>query len=250
MGVLPLRRDATASAAMTRTACGTLWLAVAGITCGLTCSGALWLPRSRTLVAGDLHLEKGSSRARRGELLPPYDTRHTLDRLDAELARLRPETLVLLGDSFHDPRAVARLLPEDAPRVALLARGRRLVWIEGNHDVRRGVSALGGLPGEVAEAVEVEGLHLRHAPLPGLRPGEVAGHLHPAARVAAAGRHVRRRAFVTDGERLVLPAFGAYAGGLNVLDPAFAGLFARPPTAAMLGDDKVRPVPWTALLPG
>ena len=240
----------TAPAPMARTGCGTLWLTIAGAACGLTCAGALWLPRTRTLVAGDLHLEKGSSRARRGELLPPYDTRHTLDRLDAELARLVPETLVLLGDSFHDPRAVARLLPEDALRLTLLARGRRLVWIEGNHDVRRGVSALGGLPGEVCEAVEVEGLTLRHEPLPGLRPGEVAGHLHPAARVAAAGRAVRRRAFLTDGERLILPAFGAYAGGLNALDPAFAGLFARPPAAAMLGDDKVRPVPWGALLPG
>ena len=235
---------------MARTECGTLWLTIAGATCGLTCAGALWLPRTRTLVAGDLHLEKGSSRARRGELLPPYDTRHTLDRLDAELARFTPETLVLLGDSFHDPRATARLLPEDALRIALLARDRRLVWIEGNHDVRRGVSALGGLPGEVADAVEVEGLTLRHDPRPGLQPGEVSGHLHPAARVAAAGRAVRRRCFLTDGERLILPAFGAYAGGLNALDPAFAGLFARPPTAAMLGDDKVRPVAWRALLPG
>ena len=242
---------ATQSRPMARTGCGALWLEVAGATCGLTCAGALWLPRSRTLALGDLHLEKGSSRARRGELLPPYDTRHTLDRLDAELQRLRPETLVLMGDSFHDPRAVARLLPDDALRLARLAEGRRLVWIEGNHDTRRGETALGGaLPGEVAEEIAVEGLTLRHAPLAGLRPGEVSGHLHPCARVSAAGRSVRRRAFLTDGERLILPAFGAYAGGLNALDPAFAGLFARSPTAAMLGDDRVRPVPWSALLPG
>ena len=233
---------------MARTECGTLWLQIAGATCGLTCAGALWLPRTRTLALGDLHLEKGSSRARRGELLPPYDTRFTLDRLDAELERLAPDTLVLMGDSFHDPRAVERLLPEDALRLALLARGRRLVWIEGNHDVRRGVSALGGLPGEVADEVVVEGLTLRHEPRAGPQPGEVAGHLHPAARVAAAGRAVRRRAFLTDGERLILPAFGAYAGGLNARDPAFDGLFTRPPIAAVIGDSKVRPIPWTALL--
>ncbi len=234
---------------MTRTECGTLWLEIAGAPCGLTCAGALWLPRSRTLALGDLHLEKGSTRAHRGVLLPPYDTRATLDRLDAELERWRPDTLVLMGDSFHDPRAVARLAPEDALRLARLALGRRLVWIEGNHDTRRGESALGGLPGEVAEEVGVEGLTLRHAPLPGLRPGEVAGHLHPAARVAAAGRAVRRRAFLTDGSRLILPAFGTYTGGLNARDPAFDGLFARPPTAGMLGADKVRAIPWAALLP-
>ena len=235
---------------MARTECGTLWMEIAGAACGLTCAGALWLPRSRTLALGDLHLEKGSSRARRGELLPPYDTRHTLDRLDAELERWRPSTLVLMGDSFHDPRAVARLLPEDALRLAGLALGRRLVWIEGNHDTRRGETALGGaLPGEVADEVVVEGLTLRHDPLPGARPGEVSGHLHPAARVSAAGRAVRRKCFATDGERLILPAFGAYTGGLNLTDPAFAGLFTRPPIAAMLGTDKVRPVPWSALLP-
>ena len=154
-----------------------------------------------------------------------------------------------MGDSFHDPRAVARLLPEDALRLTGLAIGRRLVWIEGNHDTRRGETALGGvLPGEVAEEIVVEGLTLRHEPLPGPRPGEVSGHLHPAARVSAAGRAVRRKCFLTDGERLILPAFGAYAGGLNARDPAFAGLFTRPPTAAMLGMDKVRPVPWSALL--
>lgn len=234
---------------MTRTPCGTLWMEIAGAACGLTCAGALWLPRPRLLALGDLHLEKGSARAHRGALLPPFDTRATLDRLEAELDRLSPATLVLMGDSFHDPRAVARLDPADALRLAALARERTLIWIEGNHDTRRGETALGALPGDVTNELHVEGLVLRHDPLPGSRPGEVAGHLHPAARVAAAGRAVRRRAFLTDGERLILPAFGAYAGGLNVLDAAFAGLFTRPPVAAVLGDDKVRPIPYRALLP-
>ena len=234
---------------MARTECGTLWLEIAGALCGLTCAGALWLPRSRTLALGDLHLEKGSARAHRGDLLPPYDTRATLGRLEAELARLQPATLVLMGDSFHDPRGAARMDAADALRVAGLARDRRLVWIEGNHDARRGVSALTALPGEVAVEMEVEGLTLRHDPRAGPAPGEVCGHLHPVARVAAAGRSVRRRAFLTDGERLVLPAFGAYAGGLNACDPAFAGLFARAPMAAVLGSDKVRAIAWGALLP-
>ena len=248
MSALPLRSAAPAPP-LTRTPCGTLWVEVFGARCGLTCAGALWLPSTRTLVVGDLHLEKGSARAHRGALLPPYDTRATLDRLDAELARLAPSTLVLLGDSFHDPRAVARLGPADALRLFGLAKDRRLVWIEGNHDIRRGQSALAGLPGEVRETVEVEGLTLRHEPLPGPRPGEVAGHLHPVARVSAAGRAVRRRAFLTDGERLILPAFGAYAGGLNALDRAFHGLFVRAPLAAVLGDDKVRPIAAASLLP-
>ncbi len=235
---------------LSRTPCGTLWLEIAGVRCGLTCAGALWLPSEQTMVAGDLHLEKGSAYAVRGSLLPPYDTRATLDRLEAELLRLSPRTLVLLGDSFHDPRAVARLDPADAARLHALAGGRTLVWVEGNHDRKGEETALGLLPGEVAEEVGVAGLTLRHEPRPGRAPGEVAGHLHPVARVSAAGRAVRRRAFLTDGERLILPAFGAYAGGLNALDPAFHGLFVRPPIAAALGPDKVRALPFGLLLPG
>ena len=234
---------------MSRTACGTLWVEVAGARCGLTCAGALWLPGARALVAGDLHLEKGSAYAARGVLLPPFDTRATLDRLEAEVARTQPRTLVLLGDSFHDPRAPARLDADDRARLQALASGRTLVWVEGNHDRKGAETALGLLPGEVAPELELAGLILRHEPRPGAQPGEVAGHLHPAARVAAAGRAVRRRAFLFDGERLILPAFGAYAGGLNVLDAAFDGLFSRAPTAAVLGDDRVRPLKTSALLP-
>jgi DNA ligase-associated metallophosphoesterase len=156
---------------------------------------------------------------------------------------LSPRVLVLLGDSFHDGRAVARLDAEDARRIAALATGRSLVWIVGNHDA----DGPGGLPGEVCEEVEVEGLVLRHEPLAGRSPGEVSGHLHPCAKIVQSGRSVRRRAFVTDGDRLIAPAFGAYAGGLNVCDPAYDGLFAAPPTACILGPSQVHPIPFAAL---
>lgn len=241
--------EAPPIAALSRTPCGTLWLDVSRARCGLRCSGALWLETEGALVAGDLHFEKGSARAHRGALLPPYDTRATLDALEAEITRLTPRVLILLGDSFHDPRAAARLDAADRARIAALAQGRDLIWVEGNHDVRGEESALHGLPGEVVEAVSLGGLRFVHEPRAGLSPGEVAGHLHPAVRVASHGRSVRRRAFLTDGERLILPAFGAYAGGLNACDPAFAGLFARPPLAAALSGDKVRALPWRSLRP-
>ena len=94
-------------------------------------------------------------------------------------------------------------------------------------------------------------LRLTHEPEP-LSPdddrhGEVAGHLHPAVRVAAYGRGVRRPCFVTDGRRIVLPAFGAFTGGLNVRDPAVADLFATPPLAAALGRDRVHALAWSVL---
>ena len=222
-----------------RAACGGVALPLNGAAAVLRCSGALWLTKSRTLVVSDLHLEKGSAYASRGQLLPPYDTKDTLDRLEAELEALSPTTLVLLGDSFHDARATARLDPIQAQRVLRLAAGRELIWIVGNHDVQDERSALGGLPGDIAETWRVGPLNLRHEPLAGPAPGEVAGHLHPCAKLVRSGRGLRRRCFLTDGRRLLMPAFGAYAGGLNVLDTAYAGLFATAPSAAALGPKRV-----------
>ncbi len=206
----------------------------------LRCSGALWIPSERTLIVADLHLEKGSSYAARGQMLPPYDTRETLARLSAEVAGLAPATIVLLGDTFHDRRSEDRLAGEEAGQLVALAVGRRLVWVVGNHDV----DGPRHLPGDVVDELSLAGLILRHEPQPGPQPGEVAGHLHPAARVRAPRGTVRRRCFITDGTRLILPAFGAYAGGLNVRDTAFAGMWVRPPLICALGSTRVRGVGW------
>jgi DNA ligase-associated metallophosphoesterase len=216
----------------------------AGTEARLRVSGALWLGAERTLVVADVHLEKGSAYAARGQLLPPYDTRDALMRLQAEADVLSPRTIVMLGDAFHDRDAEARLSAEDASRLAALARGRTLVWVVGNHDP----APPARLPGEAAEALQVCGLALRHEPTPGPVRAEAAGHLHPCARITAGGRSVRRRCFVTDGERLVLPAFGAYAGGLNIRDAAFRDLFCRPPLAIALGPRRAHAVGWRSTI--
>ena len=222
---------------------GALAVRVAGARLQLRASGAMWLEAERALVVADLHLEKGSSYAARGQMLPPYDTAETLARLEAEVAALSPAILVLLGDSFHDRRAEERLDRTAAQRLAALANGRTLAWVVGNHDA----DGPRALPGEVAAELALAGLTLRHEPQLGPQPGEVAGHLHPAARVVAPRGTVRRRCFITDGERVILPAFGAYAGGLNVLDAAFAGMFTRPPLAGVLGPQRVRAIGWGRL---
>ena len=250
--------------AFTASDCGGLRLALQGAEVTMRCSGALWLADQRTLVVADLHLEKGSSYAARGQLLPPYDTRETLRRLEAEVVALAPATVILLGDTFHDRRSEGRLAADDAERLRVLATGRRLVWVIGNHDAD-GPQALPGdvadeltlagltfrhepqagpQPGEVADELTLAGLTFRHQPQTGPKPGEVAGHLHPAARVKAPRGTVRRRCFITEGERMILPAFGAYAGGLNVRDAAFAGMFARAPLAGALGPQRVRAIGW------
>lgn len=224
---------------------GALRLSLGAAEATLRRSGALWLESEGALICADLHLEKGSSYAARGQMLPPYDTRETLKRLAAEVEALSPSVVVLLGDTFHDRRSEDRMAADDAARLRDLATGRTLVWVVGNHDA----DGPRTLPGERADELTLCGLALRHEPRASLQPGEVAGHLHPAARVRATQGSVRRRCFVTDGERMVLPAFGAYAGGLNVRDAAFAGLFARPPIAAALGTTRVHAVGWRSLGP-
>jgi DNA ligase-associated metallophosphoesterase len=245
-----------------RRPCGSLSVRVMGELCVLRCSGALWLPDHRTLVAGDLHLEKGSAYAARGQMLPPYDSRATLDRLEAEIVELAPERVVLLGDSFHDSRSIGRMAADDRARLDRLAEGRDWVWLEGNHDreaLGAGLSVasifaagdferLAGLPGRVVPELALGALYLTHEPEARPRPGEVAGHLHPCARVMAHARRVRRACFVTDGRRLILPAFGAFTGGLNVLDPAIAGLFEAPPLLGALGRDRVHALAWGSLV--
>ena len=174
------------------------------------------------LVVADLHLEKGSSFARRGMLLPPYDTAATLSRLAALIERYAPRLVVALGDSFHDPFAATRLAPADRAILTRLAAARQWLWIAGNHDPLPPQE----LPGDVAESWTLGPLTFRHEPQPGEAHGEVAGHLHPVAIVASRSGSVRRRSFVSDGARCIMPAFGAYAGGLNLHDAAFARLFA------------------------
>lgn len=219
---------------------------IGGLQCVPDPSGALYLPAEQLLVVADLHLEKGSSFARRGVFLPPYDTMATLARLQAVIGRYAPRTVVALGDSFHDVHAPARLDARDREALRLLQTGRAWMWVAGNHDPE----APPDCGGEASASVRVGALTLCHKP--GQADGhEIAGHLHPVARVLGMTGSVRRRSFVADDLRCVMPAFGAYAGGLNLHDEAFDGLFdaAAAVTAFALGRDRVYAVPRWRCLP-
>ena len=200
----------------------------------MDCDGALYWPEERVLVIADLHLEKGSSFATRGVLLPPYDTAATLERIAVLIARFTPHAVIALGDSFHDRKGPARITAADRAALAGLQRGRDWIWIAGNHDP----DPAEGVGGSFGGALAIGALVFRHEPTGA--NGEIAGHLHPVARVAGHGRTVSRRCFASDGARLIMPAFGAFAGGLNVRHGAFAevfGTFAF--TAHLLGEGRL-----------
>ncbi len=218
---------------------GDLIINVNGETVLLDACGAAYVRAHDTLIFSDLHFEKGSSYARGRQFLPPYDTTNTLLRMTRAIARHKPGRVIALGDSFHDANAADRLGPEERGMLEALGAAARFVWITGNHDPHPPA----WLEGEIAESFSMGGLTFRHEPLAAFEPGEVAGHLHPCASVAKWGRSVRRRCFVSDGLRLILPSFGAYTGGLDVGDTAIAGLFAGPFHAYMLGNSRVYAIP-------
>ncbi len=215
-------------------------ITVAGIALTADLAGALYWPDERLLVVSDLHLEKGSSFAARGVLLPPYDTAATLERLAGLLSRHDVRTVVSLGDNFHDPGGPARLATADRARLSALQRGRNWVWIAGNHDPDIAPDLAGRIGGDFAKALALGPLVFRHEPSPGASDGEIAGHLHPVARVSRRGHALTRRCFASDGARLVMPAFGAYTGGLNIRHAAFARVFgAREFTAHLIGRQRL-----------
>lgn len=177
---------------------------------------ALFWPAENALLVADLHLEKGSFFARHGQMLPPYDSRETLERLALALRETGARRVYCLGDSFHDREGVARMEPHAAGMLAALTRATDWLWIAGNHDCASAVQA--GV--QVCDEVEVAGIRLRHEARAGEAAPEISGHFHPRLTVTARGRRIARPCLVvTDvlstGQRMILPAFGALTGGMD-----------------------------------
>ncbi len=209
-------------------------------------SGVLYWPAEDLLVVADMHLEKGSSFARYGQFLPPYDTAATLSRLALAIARYNPRSIFSLGDSFHDNDGPGRLLSDDREALLAMQRGRDWIWLAGNHDPDPAV----GIGGEFTAMLAIGPLNFRHEPTAQSDDLEISGHLHPVARVAGRGRAVSRRCFARSEKRMVMPAFGAYAGGLNIRHEAFTGVFpALSFTAHLLGATRLYTIAAESCLP-
>lgn len=207
-------------------------------------SGALYVPDYDTLLVADLHLEKGSSRAHLGQLLPPYDTRAGLLALRAAMARWTPSSVMLLGDSFHDDAGPGRMAATDRVLLEKLATEADFIWLSGNHD-RRLPEAL---PGSRSIEIALGGITLRHEPASGA-VNEIAGHLHPVAAIRRRGRRLRNKCYIVSPTRIILPAFGAYTGGLDVRHEAFRPLLAGDAfRVIMVGKKALHTLPGRAVL--
>lgn len=185
-------------------------------------SGCLFWKEQSLLVVSDLHLEKGSSfAAKKGLFIPPYDTQATLEALALRIFHWQPKTVLSLGDSFHDDDAATRLPNSYKQHLTQLMQGREWIWVSGNHDP----SPPRDLGGTFCEEIHMGNLNFCHEPKPEFKIGEIAGHLHPSAKIKQRGKAIRRRCFMGDKNRIIMPAFGSFTGGLNVLNEAYANLF-------------------------
>ena len=190
-------------------------------------SGALYHAAAGILCVSDLHLGKSDRIARRsGRMLPPYETQATLDKLQADIDAINPGTVICLGDSFDDLAAVDSLSDDTKLRLMRLQAGRRWIWVEGNHD-----AGPVDLSGEHLAQVQAGGLVWRHIAAPGTL-AEVSGHYHP--KLALPGQPARA-CFLYDSQRVILPAYGAYTGGLHCTAPALQALFPAPAYAILTG---------------
>ena len=195
-----------------------------------TASGALWWADQRLLCVSDLHLGKSERMARiGGALLPPYENQETLGRLQADMTRYNPQTVICLGDSFDDLRAADHLDADSSRTLLALMAGREWVWIEGNHDP--GPMGFGGTHMRELDRAPLIFRHIAQPPA----QGEISGHYHPKKRITGRGRSIQRPCFLIDDSRIILPAYGAYTGGLDCEAPGLASLFGPNALAILVG---------------
>jgi DNA ligase-associated metallophosphoesterase len=200
-------------------------LSFAGEEFAITQGRALYWPRERALLVADLHLEKASFFARHGQMLPPYDSRETLERLALAIRETGARRVYTLGDNFHDSRGTERLEPHAAGMLAALTRATDWVWITGNHDIGKdGHVAEASVGGTLTDELELAGVILRHRAKRGETRPELSGHYHPRLHLTVRERRLRRACAVVSadghgGGRMILPAFGTLTGGMDAADP-------------------------------
>lgn len=193
-------------------------------------SGALFWPAQATLLVADLHLEKASHFAKKGWLLPPHATTETLAALIDAVETTGAARLICLGDSFHDQGGPERMASETRSALQMMTRNLDWWWITGNHDEEAGAR----LGGRVMPEATLGPMVLRHEADGADSTPELSGHFHPKLVIRQRGRHIARRCFALSAAKLILPAFGAFTGGLDVADPALKAALAGPAEALVL----------------
>ena len=200
-------------------------------------SGCLFWPTQKTLIVSDLHFEKGSSFATKGIFLPPHDTTATIEKLANACNTFTPETILFLGDVFHDTSSLKRMQPENRATLQSILDQHKIIWVEGNHDSGHAPEGI-----TCHEHYQIDTITFTHIATDSHDP-EISGHYHPSVKFKHKGQKVRRPCFITDPNKIILPSFGALTGGLDITDPVYTGIIGNDFDIYALGHKNVHAVP-------
>ena len=204
------------------------------------CTGSLFWEEMGILCVSDLHLGKTHRLNRIGAgALPPYENIDTLKRLQEDIHNTNPSCVICLGDSFDDPLAEKSLSTNEIDSLKILQKGRDWIWISGNHD-----PYISCKYGNYLNSFSKSAITFRHIALRG-ENGEISGHYHPKISVKLSNATVVRACFIADQNKVIMPAYGTYTGGMSVRSEEIKQLV-DPSAIVMLTGKKIRAVPYVS----
>lgn len=210
-------------------------ISFAGHPLQLDAAGVVYWPEFDTLLFADLHFEKGSYFAQDGQFLPPYDTASTCSDMRAVLEKYNPQSVICLGDSFHDVAAEQRMSAEDMDCLSQLVRNvPQWIWITGNHDP----VAPAQVGGDSAKAMPLGDIILLHEPMD-LPAAQICGHYHPKAQTAVGRRKLKGPCFAYTDQLMIMPSFGSYTGGLWTSHPEIERWLGKTPCRQLIYQQKL-----------
>ena len=181
--------------------------------------GSVYWPDKKSLILGDLHLEKSSYFAKLGNFLPPYDSFETLNKLEKSLNKLNVNKIILLGDIFHDKEGIKRLNKKLLKYLDYICKKFDVIWLVGNHDgIDRPKDA------KFCKKYKIDNINFNHKSSKNTM-NELSGHYHPKATLKLFKTKISKPCFLIGKSKIILPAYGSFTGGIDSQDEIFKKIF-------------------------
>ena len=173
-----------------------------------------WLEKKIAIVS-DLHLEKGSSFASLGQFIPPFDSEETLKKLINFFKTHEVQTIILLGDTFHDGGALNRMSSKVKSIFDSLVENYEIIFVLGNHENKMKSAFI-----KFYERYIVDDIYFLHEAVLE-KKYQISGHFHPVASLKINSKQITEKCLIHSENHIIMPAFGEFTGGLNINNPVF-----------------------------
>ncbi len=194
--------------------------------------GSMLWPKESCLIVGDLHLEKSTSYIDQGNYLPPFDSLDTLSKLSNSMKKNNIKKIIFLGDVFHDSNGYKRLKLKEQ-RLFDTIINVNTIWISGNHDAKFLPKNINSY--NLYKLNEFTFSHISCSK----NIKEISAHYHPKVTFKYMGNKISKPCFLIDNNKIILPAYGSYTGGLNISSNIFKNILFQKFDIYALGNKKV-----------